>query len=113
VTAPASMGVPIVVVVLVGLVARVGEDGRGPAAGVGLDLVGQRGQVGRVGGARLEARGHDDLVGLVDHELGVVAVDPAVGLGEHDPRVGVGEVALGLGLGHGSGWLVVSSLEPY
>jgi hypothetical protein len=65
-------------------VAGVGEELLRPAPGVGLDRIDERGQGGRVGRVRGQGGGDDDLVSVVDRDLGVVAVDPAVGLGQHD-----------------------------
>jgi len=72
-----------------------GTGGRcGPSGGVALiKLAGQNGFVGTGDG---EVGGHDHLMRLIDHGLGVATVMDAQIGGLYDPDVGVGEVALHL-----------------
>src|SRR6185437_15503982 len=62
---------------------------------IGLGLVDQRQQGRVVGGIGDQTLGEDDLVGVIDRDLAVVAGNEAVAGGQ-DAAVGVGEVALGL-----------------
>src|SRR5207245_3535500 len=79
-------------------VAGVGHDLGGGDAAVGDGLVDQGRKARCVRRAGADIGADDDLIGVVDHGLTVVAVVKRPVGGLHDPGVGIGEVALGLGI---------------
>ena len=86
------------------IVAGIGARRRRLASKVHLDL-GQHGrQLLLVVGLGDQVLGDDDLVRIIDHDLGVVGLLESLGCAIlHDLRFGIGEVALILGLRRGGG----------